>query len=301
MKSLPKKLQPVASRLMTVLLLATILAGLNGCAFFRPAPPLGLPAGFSSRTEAAALRDPHSRMAAYKKIFPELTSIQSAGTLNAESRWRRGKEYFEFSYYSLNDRNSPKGEHLLRLRTWRAAINLFDVIVRGRIATVIVYPEHVIFQGEIPPEGSPFRSRFGVEPWDLVPIFSIGQHIAAGNFRQAAGKHDTTLHSRDKKAAGGLRRVVLENASGLPRSADWEIGGKTYEVRYLGWDFFTDNLTEETTRLMPSTIEIRRYGTVVSLKLRAYQYDKKPSERLFNISDVQSYTILPLDKLTKIL
>lgn len=299
MKSLPLKPHPALSRLMTCLLLGTLLAGLNGCAFFRPVPPLTLPAGFQARTEAAALRDPHSRAAAYKKLFPELTSIQASGTLNASSRWRRGKEYFEFTYFSLNDR--VKTEHMLRLRARRALVPFFDIIVRGRIATAVIYPEHVIFRGEIPPEGSPFVSRFGLEPWDLVPIFTVGQRVAGGDFKTNVGKRDTTLYPRDKKTGGGLRRVALENQSGLPRTAIWEINGKTYEVRYLGWDYFTDNLTEETTRLMPTAIEIRRYGVVIALKMGAYQYDKKPSDQMFSVSDVQGFTLLPLDQLKKIL
>lgn len=295
MNSLPQQPPPALSRLMALMLLGVLLSGLGGCAFFRPTPPLTLPAGFQSRTEAAALRDPASRAAAYKKLFPELTSIQAGGTINASSRWQLGQIYFEFTYFSLNDRG--KSDHMLRLRARRAVVPFFDIIVRGRIATAVIYPEHVIFRGEIPPGGSPFVSRFGLEPWDLVPIFNVGQCVAAGDFKTDPGKRETTLYPRDKKTRSELRRVVLENQSGLPRSAIWELGGKSYEVRYLGWDFFTDNLTGETTRLMPTTIEIRRRGVVISLKLRAYQYDKEPTEQLFSISDVQSFSILPLAQL----
>lgn len=123
------------------------MLNLGGCAFFRKPVPLTLPAGFMSRADVAGLRSSQTRPAAYKALFPQVQSIWAGGTLSAHSRWRRGKAVVDFVFYSRDDAGAF--EHMLRLRGNRGPVSLFDIIVRERYATVIVYPDKLVFQGTI--------------------------------------------------------------------------------------------------------------------------------------------------------
>jgi hypothetical protein len=301
----------IAARLTILAALALAVSQLGGCALWRRPAPLTLPQGFMTNPQAAALANPATRAATYKKLFPELSSIQASGGLVASKRWRPGKEVADFNYYSISEK-PDSAEHMMRLRGSRGPVSVFDVIVRGRYATVINYLAKVYFQGTIPAEGSPFGERFGVEPWDLAAIFTIGQKVAAGEFEAERGERTTTLRPKGGAAgagaAGGLKRVEIENRSGLPTMAEWEMSGRTYEIEYLGWEFFRDSrFGEESeirpTRLMPTElkIKIKRGGLRLALEVRAYQYDKAPSEKMFMPIIDQNFRELPLEQLRSLL
>lgn len=285
-------------RLCALLVIAFVMLNLGGCAFFRR-PALALPPNFETRADLAGLRDPQTRLAAYKALFPELQTVWAGGGLVASKRFRPGKEIVDFVYFARNDANQP--EHQLRLRGNRGPVSIFDLIVRGRFATVILYTDKLLFQGPIPQEGSPFADRFGVEPWDLAPIFTIGQRIAQGGFETGPAGARNELKVRDAEQNGGLLRVTLEKRSGLPTKAYWRMGGKTYEVRYSGWNFYTDPLNESNTRLMPSAVEIRRSGLSIKLTLRAYHYNQQFTDRTFEVVVDQNFRSLPLEQLKNIL
>lgn len=287
-----------AMRLCALLVIGLVTLNLGGCAFFRR-QALALPAGFETRADLAGLRNPQTRMEAYKALFPELQTVWAGGGLVARKRLRPGKEIVDFVYFARNDADQP--EHQLRLRGNRGPVSVFDLIVRGRYATVQLYQDKLLFQGPIPAEGSPFADRFGVEPWDLASIFTIGQHIARGKFESESRGRMTELTARDGAEKGGLLSVTLDNRSGLPTQAIWDMDGKTYEVRYLGWDFYTDPLNEANTRLMPTAVEIRREGLVINLKIRAYHYDQEFTDRTFDMVIDQNTRVLPLEKLKNIL
>lgn len=291
-------------RMATLLILGLLLGQLSGCSAFRPAP-LVLPAGFTANPQAVALANPQTRQAAYKALFPELKTLQAFGSLVAESLWRKAKDPLDFIYFSRND--AGQKEHLLRMRGFNALVpTVFDIEVRGRQALVVIYPPlgKVIFQGEIREGGSPFADRFGVEPWDLVPMLAIGNEIARNDFESDPGRWTTTLTPR-QRAAEGMRQVVLDSRSGLPRRAAWRFGGKSYESEYAGWEFIKDPDTP-VTRLMPTEVRIHRWGVTLKLTLSKYHYDKAPKETMFDVSverlsHEQGYSILPLEQLKNVL
>ena len=285
-----------------ILMAIIMLSVMTGCTYLRPARPMALPEGFLAGPAVAQLRASQTRQQGYAKLFPTLHNLQIAGDLTARGSWWQGKEYFQVAFFTLTQ-DQDAGPQNLRLRGTRLQNSLFDVIVRDRIMTVLIHPDRQLFQGPIPEGGSPFGRRFGVEPWDLSPIFTVGQQIAQGAYMPSGeGSDGLTLVPSSKGSPMRFDHVVLDARSGLPREASWAAGGTSYEVRYLGWNEFTDQLTHEKTRLMPSAVEIRRQKpqTTIHVSIDHYQYNKEVTEKMFEPILTFPYQGYPLEALNKV-
>jgi hypothetical protein len=290
----------VTPRVFLLGLLALQLLGGSGCSLLRRPAPMTLPEGFSSRPVARELLDPQTRARAYAELFPALKNFQATGLFTAGGRGWLGKEHFQFHFFA-QPQDGRTGPCNLRLRGFRSPTmaSIFDIIVRGREMTVADHLQRLVFQGFIPQEGTPIERRWGVEPWDLVPILTIGRTIAEESFSEQAKGTAITLKPID--GAGKLERVELDKGSGLPRMAVWGDGDNTYEVRYLGWQYFTDSLTGKDSRLMPSGIRITRRRPNVEINLEAdrYQFDRQVPESMFVLRLSAPYRLFPLENLTE--
>jgi hypothetical protein len=294
--------------LALVLALLIAGAGLTGCSLLRPPGPPTLPAGFSATPEAAQLVNPATRQAAYARLFPALPKVQFYGDFMAHNPFLRGIEFCQVQYLAVNE-GAASGPRPLRLQATRLMNPAFLVVVREDHMAIVMYPplaeRKTIYEGVIPTQGSQIGKILGVEPWDLVQVFTLGQQIAREPLREhtALFRRRPVLKPADAGGGAGLREVILDRGSGLPAQAVWKTGGKTFEVRFLGWDTFTDTLTGEERRLMPSRLEIRPSWsrTVIALDLKSYQFNATIPGRAFDLPEGSDFRLLPLDAFGKVM
>jgi len=282
-------------------------AGLSGCSLLRPPGPPALPAGFSATPEAAQLVNPATRQAAYARLFPALPKVQFYGDFMAHNPLMRGIEFCQVQYLAVNESAAP-GPRPLRLQATYLMNPLFTIVVREDHMAIVAYPplaeRKAIFEGVIPPQGSPIGKILGVEPWDLVQVFTLGQQIAREPLSERTALFNRRLVFKPvgTDTGGGLRKVFLDPGSGLPAQAVWKTGGKTFEVRFLGWDYFTDAVGEGR-RLMPSRLEIRPSWsrTVIALDLKSYQFNDVIPGRAFDLPQGTDFRLLPLEAFGKVM
>jgi hypothetical protein len=253
-----------------------------------------------ARPEAALLTNPATRLEGYRQIFSALPKLQFGGNLSASSAWWRGREHFDCFYFAY--RPLEPGEPQLRLRGYTNQTGpLFDVIVQQGLMTVLIHHPGDIFKGPVPAEGSPFRSRYGVEPWDLNEIFLIGQRIADGDFLPESGSNSVAI--TDAGTTTGLREIDFDSRSGLPSRAKWVRGETEWEASYREWALFTDDSIEEQPRLMPSNVEIRRRHprTTLELALTSYRFGPDVPPQIFKPVVEYQYIDHPLEELNQLL
>ncbi len=295
------RLRPRSGALRWVLPLI-LPALLNSCAWLGGRPDFAYPETLTRQPFAQTLTDPRHYKEAYREVFPFLPKVHMMGRLSASSGWWPGQRHFDFSFFGL-DRNQ------LRLGGFHraAGIRLFDVMVVDNIMTVTFHEggqQGHVFQGPIPPEGSPFLARYGVEPGDLMPIFQIGSQITGSRFRVTVSGRDWILEPLELLAeAPGLRRILLDARSGLPRRIDWETDNRAWQVWYTRWDYFTDEQIGET-RLMPQEvlIEGQRPRTRIRLDITedSYQFGTRVPDRIFQVDVPYRYLFHPLNELDEV-
>lgn len=284
--------------LFCAILVALIATYASGCRSLRY-QPLDVPEGLGELPAFTALRSPEPSPDHFGEAFPPLRSFIMSSRVVAQRRRFLGKTVFDLSM-----RVGETGLIRMLGRHPGDATALFDLLVGAGTLQVYVPSAGAIFQGNIVEEGSPFGSRFGVEPWDLVPIILIGQRLAASDFTVLAGQRVRTLvmSARDVET-DGLVRVELESASGLPRSASWERGRARWTVQYLAWDIVKEDAEPESAWLMPSKFVIRRsrprVQVEVSRRSSGQQFRINPSENrsAFQILVPAGTSIASLDEL----
>lgn len=289
------------TRGLSIAVALCLVLAMSGCAVFRPAKPMVVPTAFLASNQAALMTNPQTRQAAYAKLFPSMPKLQLSGDMVARGHWWQGKQYFETLFFALAPKPVP-GPQPLHMRGFIKQTSLFDVIVRDHYMTVLLHPDKAIFQGPVMDDQSPFGKRFGVEPWDLITIFILGEDIAGGSFKSETGAKAITLKPAGGEPGSRLKLIQLDKRSGLPELAVWKSGKETYRVRYLAWDYFTDSLTGEETRLMPSKVEIQRDKpkTTITLTVSKYQFNKQYSEKIFQAFVDSPYREFPLEKLNEV-
>jgi len=291
------------TRLLGFGVLLLFCFGGTGCRLFGGAKRLNLPKGFEHEPIASRLADPQTRQEAYDELFPYLPKVHiTGGRLVASGEQWRGKRRIGFSFFGLD------AEHL-RLRAYlrTMATPLFDLIVLDERMTVLLNREGHGFSGPIPPQGSPFVRRFGVEPADLLAIFRIGQYLKENPYTESENGKARVLKFEDPAQIGGLVEVELEERSGLPRRARWARDDQSWEVNYRSWQWFTwqspTDEMEEETRLMPSKLEVRRDDphTRLDLTVGEYKFGHRIPPQLFILRDTFRYVFHPLDDLDEVL
>lgn len=282
------------------------LLGLGGCARWR-APQFTAPAGFSTDPLAAHLLNPQTRAATWERLCPAPLKLHFSGQLTASGRWWQGKERFNAFYFSYRP---GQGEPALRLRGYQPqlGITLFEILVREGQLTVLLPGQHTGFSGPIPSDGSPFRGRFGVEPWQMDDLFLIGRALATTPFQQQQEGKKLVLTPNDAATTATPTRIELDAATGLPMRAVWSLPSQTYEVRYLAWDWFSNESATETAaastpQLMPRHLQVIRFKphTLLDLAINHYQFGAEVPPLIFTPYLDEPVKLQPLDGLGKVL
>lgn len=292
-------------RILAVSMMILSLAA-GGCAAFRRAP-MQVPAGVQ------APADPATRVEAYKKLFPELPILKTGASRLIASKGRlSGKENMQFILLAVDRDN-------LRLNLFYTVnAKLLDVIVKDGMMTVIFYKAGdfpgAIFQGDIVDSQSPFGRRFGFEPWDLIPVFEVGQLVASGKFEAAGSERRTAFTPAEPSAPGLPQKIELDPATGLPRRAVWsrpverrwwQLCRKPagLDVTYQAWNAFKDDrMPQEPAHLMPATFRMLNSNPKVVFDVRienGYRYSPTVPAAAFVIN--ADYKYYPLERLDEVL
>lgn len=288
-------------RLAAIALFTLALLHLTGCALLRP-EPLQVPERLLAGPLATQLTSEQTRQAAYARLYPGLENIQAVGELTGSGRLGLGKEQFNIFYFS-NAQDQAPAPRPMRLRGQKLGENLFDVLILNDQMHVFMHkPQKLIFSGPIPPTGTPFAKSFGVEPWELLPILTIGHQIAAGQFNAETSPKGTTLYPASQ-TGGGIERIKLDARSGLPRTLIWRQGKKKIEVRYMAWQDFTGAAEAAPSRLMPARIEVRSKRPRINLdiEIERYLFDITVKPQMFNPNFGPGFQSFPLERLSEVL
>lgn len=288
------------------LALVLLLSFATGCAAIRRAP-MQVPAGIQ------APADPAARVETYKKLFPELAVLKTQDSNLVASKGRlTGNENLRFFLLAV-DRNN------MRLNVSKDVnVHLFDVLIKDGVMSVVFYKSGdkfpgAIFQGDVAGGSTPFGRRFGFEPWDLIPMFKIGQSIASGSFEAAGSEKDPELVPADSSDPANPKKIELDPASGLPSRAVWKrpVARHWWSLRrnarlrvtYQEWKLFKDDrMPEEPARLMPAKIRMTSNAPKAVLDIdiqNGYRFTPTVPPAVFNIN--VSYNYYPLEKLDEFL
>jgi hypothetical protein len=290
-------------RAIRPLLLVLILAvPAVGCSRWRT-PPMRVPVEAGALPGMAALRGGDPAPEIFNEAFPPMESfIMSSRVL---MRYRRilGKTYLELSMVSA-------GPTLIRLagRHPGDRTTVFDLVFDFPQMHVYLPLSGDFFTGAVPPEGSPFGERFGVEPWDLIPVVQIGQRLAVARFTaETRGGETWLVMSERDTAADGLARVRLDGESGLPREVYWRRGEVEQTVLYEAWGVFPSIAEPEMLRLMPTEFTVQRANPWVRIEVRPrpeleqYKLDAELTRRTFELIFPRATSVRPLEELSDLL
>lgn len=231
--------------------IAALIFFTNACALFRPAPveaPPQIREWPGLNQIRAGVITPASLAAAFRPIDRFVLVSRAI----AQQRRFLGK-------FRLDLNMIAAGEDALRLRGRHPGdqTTLFDLVALDDNLKIYLSTEKTFFEGPIPEAGSPFRQRFGVEPWDISSIITIGQRIAAGEFEVETERWSYVLKPLGE-TPDGLTRVEIDKATGLPREAQWRRGNLRWDVEYGSWGVYAGyGEAEKFLWLMPSELLIK--------------------------------------------
>lgn len=238
------------------------LVACTGC--FRFSKPMVVPEGLESWPGIEALRSGQPTREAFQQAFPKIERFIMISRVRVSQRRLLGKALLDVSLRAGGPRTlRMAGRHPGDQTT------IFDLLVNGESMSIHVPPNHSLYEGEIPPGGSPFRRQFGVEPWDLIPIVAIGQRVAAGDFQYVDGDcFVSIIPSALDTAPDGLKRLELDKATGLPREGFWERDGARWRVLYQAWDYADGPEGSGGRWIMPTRFTITRRRPRVRIEVR---------------------------------
>jgi hypothetical protein len=185
---------------------------------------------------------------------------------------------------------------------------VFDMVLNVPSMHVYLPLQGAYYRGDVAPEGSPFGSAFGVEPWDLIPILQIGRRLSYGAFTAAPGGTKRTLWMSDADVKGdGLVSVTLDGASGLPEEAYWRRGEEEYRVQYRAWGIYESIRTAGEKHLVPTEFAIHRAEPYARIEVRPreeleqFKIEPDIAAKTFELIFPQSTTFHTLDELKDML
>lgn len=189
--------------------------------------------------------------------------------------------------FNLNMNSAGKEAVRLRARHPGDQTTLFELVELNNNLKIYIGPARTYFEGEIPPDGSPFRSRFGVEPWDLGSIITIGQRLAQGAFNVEHKRWTFRLVPSAADAAGdGLAEAELDKTTGLPRSALWRRGDRQWTVDYEAWDVFNGyGQAEKLEWLMPTRFTVHSKSPRAIIEIEKHPTTEGPQYRIDTLPD----------------
>jgi hypothetical protein len=300
--------RPRWAQLFCLLIVLAAMAGWTGCAAWRPSLPMIVPEPMAGRALPgkwpAERIVPIAQAEAYDAEFTPLPKVQAQGNLILDDGrwWWRRMIPLRFYYVALDS------DHVRLRGLPPVGPALFDVFVAEGRMTVLLHSGGAggdCFIGPIAPGQSPFGQIFGMEPWDLSQVFTIGQRVAAGQFREKKRFKTIRLIPTGGESDDGLARVDLDARTSLPRRAWWEKGQARWEARYLEWAYFTDDQVNAPPRLMPRHIEIRRHRPRTILRLKVdddkYRFSPGVPPRVFEWQMGEGWRYHTLEKLTEVL
>jgi hypothetical protein len=283
-------------------LYTTILLILSGCRTL----PFKVPENFAQNAIATRLasQDPHVRSAAYSEAFPALSKTQMDGEILLNGSFWKGP--LQANFFALDRGN-------LRLRAEGTVVNqritAFDLMILDNVMSIYVPTdkgEGVIYNGSLPPEGSPFGQHFGIEPGDLISIFRIGELVAHDVYKIKRYRKTTKLiHNSHQRVTDDVEpleypaSIILDNASGLPRRAIWKRDHRNYIVEYKSWKYFNDKDGSAPSRLFPEEVRVRRrWRGYIDLTAYGYRFGGQPPEAVFKFGHRNAIEV-PLAELNR--
>jgi len=233
-------------------LLFPILAFLTtACLTTKRPEPLKVPPKLDAHHGIQLLHSGQSRKEALQNIFPHIDNYVVSTQVVAAPYgfWNKlltifsknhGKTFLDLAMAAEGMRDVS-----LRGNQPGSGTHLFDLVARNNSMQVfLAIPPRYLFSGPIPVDGSPFGKRFGVEAWDLIPIFAIGQRLAESEPDWKREDETIVLTPGDSESTKmGLSRVELDSPTELPRTAFWEREKIHWRVDYLAWDLFKNSET----------------------------------------------------------
>jgi hypothetical protein len=289
-------------RLRLVLPLLLIALAATGCSRFRQ-QPMRVPPEAAALAGMDALRGELVTPATFNDAFPPMDSFILSSRVLIQYRRILGRTFLEMSMVSA-------GPTLIRIagRHPGDRTTVFDLVFDFPQMHVYLPLAGVFYTGNVPPEGSPFGARFGVEPWDLIPVVQIGQRLAVAEFTSERRGNEThlLLSERDHRA-DGLVRVRLDPDTGLPREALWRRGDIEQEVLYEAWGIFPSIADPERLRLVPTEFTIVRASPFARIEVRPrpeleqYKLDAELTRRTFELIFPRATSVRPLEELGDVL
>jgi hypothetical protein len=294
----------VRVRLFRLLSLCLLVAASGGCGLLRRAPMVQeIGTGVEEHPGVMQIRNGPDRPEGLRRAFP------GVGEFIASSRVRvTGRRFLIFKYQTQLDVSLISGDDAsLRMvaRHPGDATTVLDMMVAEGLMRVYLPLNGRAFQGKLPPEGSPMGARFGVEPWDLRPVFAIGQRLVElhPNWVKEESSRNAqsgyTLTPPDPAKAGGLLRVVLDAETGLPREADFARGKARWTAEYQGWSLYKNSEDDAEAWLMPSRMVVRNRKPSVTLDItiRQYRMNPPPDLRRWRLTVPPGTPMLTLEEL----
>lgn len=275
---------------------------LTGCErFFRR--PMQVPPEAAGLPGVAALKGDDLTPAMFGEAFPPIDTFILSTRVQAKYRRILGTTYLEMSMVAA-------GPKMIRMagRHPGDRTTVFDMVFNFPNMHVYLPLEAAYYRGPVAPEGSPFGTAFGVEPWDLIPILEIGQRVSYGQFSVAPGGTQTLLWMSDGDLkADGLVSVTLDRSSGLPEQALWRRGTEEYRVEYRAWGIFESIRDAGERHLMPTRLVIHRADPYARIEVKPreeldqYKIEPELSAKTFELIFPRETTFRTLEELRDLL
>lgn len=275
---------------------------LTGCARLFP-KPMRVPPEAEGLPGMAELRSAAPTPEAFAKAFPPIDTFIMSSRVLAKYRRVLGKVYFEMSMVTA-------GPKMIRMagRHPGDRTTVFDMVFNYPKMHVYLPLAGAYYRGDVPPEGSPFGTGFGVEPWDLIPIVEIGQRLGLGHFTAATGPGGTVLNlSEADRTADGLVSVKLDRATSLPSEVRWQRGELEHVVKYEAWGIFESISKPGQKQLVPTEFTIQRRHPYARVEVRPreeldqYKIEPELSKQTFELIFPRETQFFALEELENIL
>lgn len=213
--------------------------------------PMELPENWMAVPGLDPIRTENPADADLNAAFPPIQRFTYSASVLGQRRflWKKFQMLIEVSIFA-------DGSRKLRLAGRHPGVRsqtLFDLLVDKRRMTVYFPTEGLLFEGDIPAEGTIFGEILGVEPWDLIPVIGVGQEAAAieAQWDRRWG-HPVLVPSEEHP--GGLQFVEFHAETGFPYEARWRRGDRKIKVKYLGWGEIERAPDAETPWVFPTDI-----------------------------------------------
>lgn len=264
-----------------ILLLALVAFSSGGCSLFRGKPfAQEIPADLEKHPGYAQMLNGPDRPDGLKAAFPDVSEFIASTRVIATRR-----KFFFFKFQTQLDISIISGDATsLRMvgRHPGDATTVLDIMLADDKMRVYLPLNGQAFQGELTEGVSPFGQVFGIEPWELRPIFAVGQKLVQvqPNWEKPEDDSDAVtghvLIPPDPESADGLERVETDAQTGLPRVAYFARGKARWTAEYSAWAFFKNSEDDDTLWLMPSRITVRNNRPKAMLEITLKQYRMNP-------------------------